>query len=463
MMGQLPAAQNVLFYDFCLDSFVPETHLLRQIDQVLDLGNLRNHLSSYYSHTGRPSIDPELMIRMLIIGYCYGIRSERRLCEEAHVNLAYRWFCRLGLEDEIPNHSTFSKNRHGRFRESDAFRFVFEEIVRRCMKEGLVGGDGFATDASTIGADANWERGVPGNEILDHLDANHATRPVQAFLDALDTDETQSTTPKKISLTDPQSRWASNRKGAADYSYSTNYLIDIKNNIIMDAKATPTHRTSEVESTKDMIDHVEDTFGIKPQRLLGDTAYGAAPMLDWLVVEKCIEPHVPVWDKSKGKEGIFGRTDFTWNDRDDHYQCPAGKLLQRRQRNFKNNRTEITKDNTIIYRASKYDCESCEHKPHCCPNTPHRKIARSIYEASRDVARTISQTPAYIQSRRDRKKVEVLFGHMKNILKFDRLRLRGLSGAQDEFLLVATAQNLRRLAKLCYRPPPDRGILAPVS
>jgi len=167
MMGQQPPDHNALFYDLCLDNYVPSDHLLRQIDQVLDLDPLRAHLSSYYSNTGRPSVDPELMVRMLIVGYCYGIRSERRLCEEVHLNLAYRWFCRLGLENEVPDHSTFSKNRHGRFRDSNAFRFVFEDIVRRCMEEGLVAGEGFATDASIIKADASRMRGVPGTEAMD--------------------------------------------------------------------------------------------------------------------------------------------------------------------------------------------------------------------------------------------------------------------------------------------------------
>lgn len=462
MMGQLPAAQNALFYDFCLEHYIPQDHLLRQIDQVLDLTSLRQHLSPYYSHTGRPSIDPELMMRMLIIGYCYGIRSERRLCEEVQLNLAYRWFCRLGLEDTIPDHSTFSKNRHGRFRESETFRFVFEDIVSRCINAGLVGGEGFAIDASTIQADANWERSIPGAEMHHHLDREKATRPVKEYLDALDQDALQGPTPKKISMTDPYARWASNRKGAADYSYSTNYLIDIKHNIILDTEATPTYRPDEVDSTKTMINRVEQLYQIKPQRLLGDTAYGVAPFLGWLVDEKQIEPHVPVWDKSDGKEGLFGRSDFTWKAEANHYVCPAGKLITHGHRNFTKPRTGITKDNTIIYRASKSDCEVCKYKPMCCPNTPHRKIARSIYEAARDVARALKETPEYAQSRKDRKKVEVLFGHMKNIHKFDRLRLRGIKGAQDEFLLVAMAQNLRRLAKLCYRPPPDDRIGVPV-
>jgi transposase len=141
MMGQQTSNQDRLFYSFNLESHVPQNHLLRGIDRFLDLRDLRQHLADYYSHTGRPSIDPELMIRMLVIGYCFGIRSERRLCEELHLNLAYRWVCRLGLEDAVPDHSTFSKNRHGRFRDSDVFRHVFESVLQRCMAEGMVRGE----------------------------------------------------------------------------------------------------------------------------------------------------------------------------------------------------------------------------------------------------------------------------------------------------------------------------------
>ena len=140
MMGRLPAGQNQLFYEFCIEQQVPEKHVLRALDRFLDFSQIRKHLAPYYSDIGRPSIGPELMIRMLLVGYCFGIRSERRLCEEVHLNLAYRWFCRLGLEDQVPEHSTFSKNRHGRYRDCELFRFVFESVVERCMDEGLVGG-----------------------------------------------------------------------------------------------------------------------------------------------------------------------------------------------------------------------------------------------------------------------------------------------------------------------------------
>ena len=160
MMGRQGDDQDQLFYQFNLDELVPEDHLLRYIHRVLDLKGLRAHLAPFYSHTGRPSIDPELMIRMLLIGYCFGIRSERRLCEEVQLNLAYRWFCRLTLEDKVPDHSTFSKARQGRFRDSDALRYVFEQVVERCIERGLVGGSGFAIDASVIKADANRQKAL---------------------------------------------------------------------------------------------------------------------------------------------------------------------------------------------------------------------------------------------------------------------------------------------------------------
>src|ERR1700757_4921925 len=150
MMGERQVQQDALFYEFSLERHVPERHLLRSIDRFVELDGLRRESAPFYSETGRPSIDPELLIGMLIVGYGFGIRSERRLCEEVHLNLAYRWFCGLGLDGEV----TFSKNRHGRFRDSDLLRRLFETVLQRCIEEGLVGGEGFAIDASLIAAEA---------------------------------------------------------------------------------------------------------------------------------------------------------------------------------------------------------------------------------------------------------------------------------------------------------------------
>ena len=454
MMGKIPAAQNSLFYEFCLESHIPKNHLLRQIDTFLDFDQIHQHLHSFYSHTGRPSIDPELMIRMLIVGYCYGIRSERRLCEEINFNLAYRWFCRLGLEDEIPDHSTFSKNRHGRFRESDIFRFVFDAVVQRCMEQGLVKGEGFAIDASLVKADVCRQRAIRESEVIDWGPIEKQSRPVREYLEALDLEYKPKTKPKSISLTDPMARWTA-AKGPAIFAYSTNLMIDVENAIILDVEATPGYRSDEVESTKILLERIEKKHQLKPKRLMGDTAYGSAAMLGYLVNEKNIEPHVPIWDKSKRDDGTYSIADFAWNEKEDHYRCPQDKLLQHSHRNFKVPRTGITKDNTIIYRSWKLDCDRCPEKLRCCPNTSNRKIARSIYEAARDVAREIAQSDVYIdQTFHERKKVEMQFAHMKRHLRFDRLRLRGLKSVSDEFLLVATAQNLKKMVKLCSRAPP---------
>jgi hypothetical protein len=288
-------------------------------------------------------------------------------------------------------------------------------------------------------------------------------RAVREYLEGLDDETSGATIPKRISLADPQSSWTAAPGGPAFFAYSTNYLIDVAHGVILDVEATPAHRTAEVESTKRMIERVEASFDLTPQRLIGDTAYGTAPMLAWMVDEKAIEPHVPVWDRTERKDGTFSRSDFQWDGAANEYRCPTGKALRCDRRPFKTPRSGITKADTIVYRASQRDCESCAKKPQCCPNTPMRKIARSIHEDARDVARAIAKTPQYQQSRCERKKVEMLFAHLKRILRLGRLRLRGLSGASDEFTLAATVQNLRRLAKLISPSQLLNGMVAPAE
>ncbi len=354
MMGHQEDTQAPLFYSFRLDAHIPANHLLRGIDRFLDLSELHQHLAPHYSNTGRPSIDPALLIRMLVVGYCFGIRSERKLCEEVHLNLAYRWFCRLGLEDKVPDHSTFSKNRRGRFRDNDTLRFVFEKVLARCLEERLVGGEGFAVDASVARAVASRQRGIPGTEAAFDRSESLA-RPAREYLDALDAGEAPETIPKNVSLTDPAARWTAAPGGPAFFAYSTNYLIDVKAGVIVDVEATPAFRTDEVNSTRIMIDRVEQRFDLKPKRLIGDTAYGTAAMLGWMVDQKAIEPHVPVWDKTGRTDGTFSRSDFEWRGEDNEFRCPGGKALRHGLRKFTVPRTGIIKDNTVIYHASQRD------------------------------------------------------------------------------------------------------------
>jgi len=446
-MGRLKQEQK-LFYSFCLEDAVPEDHLVRAIAAVLDLSWVHAELAAHYSHTGRPSIDPELMIRMLIIGYVFALRSERLLCREVKVNLAYRWFCGLGLEDKIPDHSAFSRARNERFRDSDIFRRVFERVVEACIAAGLVGGQGFAVDASLIVADANKQRSIPGSEWKKEHDGR-ASRAVKEYLATLDEaawGAASDVVPKFVSPSDPAAQWTGAMRGPAFFAYADNYLVDVKFGVIVDVQASRAIRQAEVGAAKTMIERTEQRFDLKPEYLAADTAYGSAATLNWIITEKKIAPHIPVIDKSKREDGTFSREDFLFDPERNVYTCPASKVL----------RTTGTVVNVeqLLYRASKRDCGVCPLKMRCCPKEPRRKIPRSIHEQARDVARELRKTEEFERSRHNRKRVEMLFAHLKRILKLGRLRLRGPFGAQDEFTLAAIAQNLRRLAMLVARPPP---------
>jgi len=461
MMGrQVEAAQ--LFYGFSLERHVPLDHLLRRIDRALDLSWLRAELASFYSSTGRPSIDPELMIRMLLVGYCYGIRSERRLCDEVHLNLGYRWFCRLGLDGNVPDHSTFSKARHGRFREAEVFRRVFERVVGACMTAGLVGGEGFAIDASVIEADASCARRIDGSTLpTTWSDPDSAARPVREYLAALEaaasqTDKANGEEPpervagdaaptKSLSLTDPASAWTSKGARKVSFAYGINYLVDLKRAIVVDVAATPARRTAEVASTSVMIERTQQRFGLKPARLAGDAAYGTGLLVGWLR-QRGIEPHVPVLNGERQKaKGLFTRADFVFDPARNVYVCPSGHDMP--------TSGNVVPGGLRQYRASPASCGPCALKPRCTSGLA-RMVTRNIHGDDREHVRQLVGTPAFKTSARERRKVEMLFAHLKRNLGLRRLRLRGLTGASDEFLLAATAQNLRRLARSLSATPP---------
>jgi transposase len=447
MMGRQTGDQSRLFYTFNLDELIPERHLLRRINPIVTrvLAELRGKLKAFYSEIGRPSIDPELMLRMLIVGYCYGIRYERKLCEEVELHLAYRWFCRLDLEDKVPDHSTFSVNRHGRFRDSDILRQLFEAVARACMDAGLVKGEGFAVDASVMEADASRYHGKAPDEI-NWSAPERQTRAVSEFLAGLDDEDPNAdrTPPKVISPTDPCSAWTAKANKRVQFGYGLNYLIDIENAVIVDVEATPARTYDEVKATKTMIERTERRFGLKPERLLADTAYGTGKFLGWLVGTG-ITPHIPVWEKAKRDDGTFSRSDFTFDKQKNEYRCPNGKALRTTGR--------VHDGRTILYRASKLDCDLCPLKARCCPNVAWRKVPRDVNEEARDIARALMKTPQYERSRDERKRVEMRFAHLKTHHRFERMRLRGLSGARDEFHLAAVVQNLKTLAKHIWRPP----------
>jgi transposase len=459
MMGQQSGLQERLFYQFRLDDWVALDHLLRKIDAALDLSSLRHELAPFYSGTGRPSVDPELMIRMLLVGYCYGIRSERRLCQEVHLNLGYRWFCRLGIETAVPDHSSFSKNRPGRFRDSALFRRLFEDVVVRCMQAGLVSGEGFAIDASVIEADASRGRKVDG-KLTGWPETEKMTRPVREYLAALDeaavetakTEDvandmppgTPPAAPKVTSLTDPAAAWTNKGQTKVGFAYGTTYLIDTRRAIIVDVEATPARWTSEVAATKTMLERTLNRFGLKPQRLAADAAYGSGLMIGWLMRHQ-IEPHIPLLDREHQTNGFFTRANFPFDPQVNVFVCPEGKQLK--------STGLVREDGTVPYLASTKDCRACALKPRCT-NGKKRIVTRNLFEAEREHVRALKGTEAFERSARERRKIEMLFAHLKRNLNFRRLRLRGITGASDEFLLAATVQNLKKLVRFMGDRPP---------
>ena len=387
MMGERVGSQDRLFYEFCLEDRIPADHLLRRIDAVLDLSWLRSELAPYYSHTGCPSIDPELLIRMLLVGYSYSIRSERGLCQEVEMNLAYRWFCRLGLEDRVPDHSTFSVNRHGRFRDSDILRTVFEEVVCGCMKAGLVGGEGFAVDASVIEANASRFQRVKGAEV-DWTPEQRASRPVQEYLVALESENppiNPKQKPKAMSPSDPCAAWTTRGRHKVMFGYSLNYLMDMEGAVILDVEATPTRISKEVDATETMIKRTEERFDLKPDHVAGDVAYGTGEMLGSLV-ERDIVPHIPVWDQTEvAADGKFTRAEFTYDSDRNLYICPGGKELK--------TSGTVHDGTTLKYIAKRSDCGQCPLKPQCTTGR-ERRVQRDVNQEARDYAQALMDTDA---------------------------------------------------------------------
>jgi transposase len=471
MMGRRDRDQGQLFYEFKLDEVIPKNHLLRRMNVFVTtaLADLHEQLKPFYSEIGRPSVDPELMIRMLIVGYCYGIRSERKLCEEVRLHLAYRWFCRLDLDDAIPHHSTFSENRLNRFRESDILRHIFERVVIAAMVMGLVKGEGFAVDASVMEANASRYHGKAPNE-LAWTEKQRQKRAVAEYLSALDAEAAaesdaandddsggseskgqrryQRQPPKVISPSDPQSAWTAKANKRVQFGYGLNYLIDVENAVIVDVEATPARTYDEVAATQTMLERTQERFDLKPKRLAADTAYGTGKFLGWLVKIKKIIPHIPVWDKSDRQDGVFSRSDFRWDSKRKIYICPNGKLLR--------TSGTVHDGRTLLYRASKLDCDVCPIRAKCCTTAQARKIPRDLHEDARDIARKKMNTKAFAKSRDERKRVEMRFAHLKTHHGFERMRLRGLSGARDEFHLAAIVQNLKTLALRTLGRPPIR-------
>jgi transposase len=437
MMGQQSRIES-LFYYFRLEEQIPTDHLLRMIDDHVDFSFVREQVKDFYSPTGRPSIDPEVLLRLLLVGYLYGITSERRLMDEVRMHLAYRWFTRLGFDQEVPDHSTFSKNRHGRFRQSGVFRKIFEEIVRRCLGAGFVEGRNVAVDGTLVGANASQQSRVPREKLVE---VAKCSRTVQEYLTELEREnpvadsEGNTRLQEKVSTTDPDATWAI-KSGSAVLGYYDNYLVDTTSRVILSVDATPALFSQETLAARRMVEHVGQ-FGIRPQNLAADKAYGSGKFLAWLL-ERNIQPHIPVIDRRHQTKGHFTREDFRYEPNENVYYCPEGKALRYR------GQARGSRGN--VYCTTEEQCLGCPQKKLCTTGLS-RRLFIHWEEPARQTVRALASTPDYKRSQRARYKVEALFAELKQQIKLRKTRLRRLWNVAEQFYLAATAQNLKRLVR----------------
>src|ERR1035441_9244278 len=443
MMGQHTRSES-LFYYFRLEDHVPENHLLRLIDRHISFAFVREKLKDFYSENGAPSIDPELLLRILLIGYLYGITSERKLVEELKMHLAWRWFTGLGFDQEIPHHSTFSENRHGRFQESKVFEQLFEEIVARCLEAGLVQGDNLSVDGSFVEANANKGSRIPREQLAEAAQVNQTVRQYLVELEQQNPAEEPVHKQELVSTTDPDSTYATKGGTPARLVYYDNYLVDNHSCVIVGVQATAARMSQETVAAQDMIARFAAWQGREPASVAADATYGNGEFLQWLM-ERDITPYMRTRDSALRKNSpLYGPERFTYLPESNRYLCPAGQQLNYGGHNVRNR--------THVYIGTRKRCGGCAQKAQCT-SSPLKYLAIHMHEPARQRARDLVNTPAFVHAQRRRKQVEALFAELKNQIGLRRLRLRRLKFVREQFFLAAAAQNIKRLVRFLSQEP----------
>jgi len=442
MMGQHDRSE-ALFYYFRLEDQVPETHLLRLIEKHISFAFVREKLKASYSETGRPSIDPELLLRILLIGYLYGITSERKLVEELRMHLAWRWFTGLGFDQEIPHHSTFSKNRHGRFQESKLFEELFEQIVRQCVEVGLVQGKHLSVDGSFVEANAAKESRIPREQLAEAAQVNQTARQYLVEVEQQNPTEEPVHQQDQVSTTDPDSTYATKGGTPARLGYYDNYLIDNHSCVIVGVQATAARMSQETVAAQDMLTRFTQWQERTPESVAADTTYGNGEFLQWLA-DRNVTAYMRTRDSVLRKNNPgYGPERFTYQPESNTYRCPAGAQLNYVGLNVRNR--------AHAYIGTAKRCGACSQKAQCTTGR-YMYLAIHIHESVRQRARELAQTPEFEKAQRQRKKVEALFAELKNQIGLRRLRLRRLKFVREQFFLAAVAQNIKRLVRFLSSP-----------
>jgi len=442
MMGQHDRSE-ALFYYFRLEEQIPETHLLRLIDKHISFEFVMQQLKDSYSETGRPSIDPELLLRILLIGYLYGITSERKLVEELRMHLAWRWFTGLGFDQEIPHHSTFSKNRHGRFQESKLFEQLFEQIVRQCVEVGLVKGKDLSVDGSFVEANAAKESRIARQHLAEAAQVHRSVRQYLKEIEEQNPLEEPVHEQDQVSTTDPDSTYATKGGTPARLGYYDNYLVDNDSCVIVGVQATAARMSQETVAAQAMLTRFGEWQGCQPCSVAADTSYGNGEFLQWLA-DRSITPYMRTRDSIHRKRSpFFGPERFTYQPEHNRYLCPAGQVLNYGGRVYGNR--------AFNYIGTRKKCGPCSLRAKCT-SAAFRGLIIHQNEPARQRARELVNTPEFAKAQRQRKKVEALFAELKNQIGLRRVRLRRLRFVKEQFYLAAVAQNLKRLVRFLTQP-----------
>ena len=447
MLGKKDKREEIFHY-FRMNDLVPDGHILKLIDKYVDFSFVREKAEHLYSNTGRPSVDIELMARMLLVGYLFGIKSERRLCEEVGMHVGYRWFVGLNMGDKVPDHSTFSKNRRGRFEGSGIWEEIFDEIVRRCIEAGLVRGEHMTADGTLVNADAAMSAMQPivvemkPGEYLAKLDEENPEKKNDDTDGGRD-DEFRNKGEKLSNEThrspaDPDARIARKGKNSdTKLRYQVGYVMDNASRVILDASVSgQCGRGAEMGLALAGLEKIKWKFKLRPSTIGADKGYATGQFIRD-TYEAGITPHVPVWDTRREHDtGIYPIERFTFDEANNRFLCPEGKLLNYYSRNHKQ----------IIYRASMKDCGQCPVKAQCTKDRS-RSVSFHTHHEYIEAARREMKTHGYKLSQRKRKKIEELFGEAKELMGFRRMKLRRLKFVIEQVLLTATAQNIKRLVK----------------
>lgn len=467
MLGKR-SKEKKLFYYLRPDDLIPADHILRLINEHVEFSFIGSKVEHLYSHTGRPSVDPEVMMRMLLVGYLFGITSERRLCDEVQMHVGYRWFVGLSLEDKVPDHSTFSKNRHGRFRESGVYQEMFNEIVRQCIEKGLVSGKHVTVDSTLVKANASLRGMQPivvelrPKEYLERVEKENLVEgkdQQEKKNDPWQPGEDFSGKGKNLSNQTHRSKADADARlmrksefAHTELGYGVSYLMDNKSRIILGADRNLPNRKADTETAVVLLDRVKWIFKLKVRSLGADKGYAGGEFVHRLLTDHKILPHIPIIDtRAQHERGIYGFEQFSYDGEANYFICPQGKRLlywgiHRRSKQH-------------VYRASPADCGPCPVKQACTRST-YRSLSYHIYESSLQIGRRLTKTRAYRISQIMRKRIEELFGEAKEFMGMRRAKFRGKIYFQEQVLLTATTQNIKRMVRLLSRRGPRKGVLA---